>query len=71
VWRADDALSMPAKWASNQGRCPRRWVWDEDTDDDIRGDVEDVCGGELLDEDIAKLSTSYCGWRDGAANWWT
>ncbi len=25
--------------------------WDEDTDDDIRADIEDAIGGELLDED--------------------
>lgn len=29
--------------------------WDEDTDDDIRVDVEDACGSELLDEDADEV----------------
>lgn len=29
--------------------------WDEDTDDDIRVDVEDTCGSELLDEDADEV----------------
>lgn len=40
--------------------------WDEDTDDNIRADVEEVCGGELLDEDADEvIDVVLLWWRDG------
>ena len=40
--------------------------WDEDTDDDIRLDVEDASGGELLDEDADEVvDVVLLWWRDG------
>ncbi len=40
--------------------------WDEDTDDDIRADVEDASGGELLDEDADEVvDVVLLWWRDG------
>ena len=40
--------------------------WDEDTDDDIRADIEDACGGELLDEDADEvIDVVLLWWRDG------
>lgn len=40
--------------------------WDQDTDDDIRADVEEACGGELLDEDADELiDVVLLWWRDG------
>lgn len=40
--------------------------WDEDTDDDIRFDVEDVSGSELLDEDADEVvDVVLLWWRDG------
>ena len=40
--------------------------WDEDTDDDIRSDIEDACGGELLDEDADDVvDVVLLWWRDG------
>lgn len=39
--------------------------WDEDVDDDIRADVEDACGGELLDEDADEVvDVVLLWWRD-------
>ena len=39
--------------------------WDEDTDDDIRADIEDACGGELLDEDADDVvDVVLLWWRD-------
>ena len=39
--------------------------WDEDTDDDIRVDVEDACGSELLDEDADEVvDVVLLWWRD-------
>ena len=29
--------------------------WDEDADDDIRADIEEVCGSDLLDEDADEV----------------
>ena len=40
--------------------------WDEDTNDDIRADVEDACGSELLDEDADEvIDVVLLWWRDG------
>ncbi|MCV7177911.1 DUF3052 domain-containing protein [Mycolicibacterium sphagni] len=40
--------------------------WDEDSDDDIRADVEDASGGELLDEDADEVvDVVLLWWRDG------
>ncbi|HPX35473.1 MAG TPA: DUF3052 domain-containing protein [Mycobacterium sp.] len=39
--------------------------WDEDVDDDIRADVEDACGTELLDEDADEvIDVVLLWWRD-------
>ena len=39
--------------------------WDEDTDDDIRVDIEDACGSELLDEDADEVvDVVLLWWRD-------
>jgi hypothetical protein len=39
--------------------------WDEDTDDDIRVDVEDTAGSELLDEDADEVvDVVLLWWRD-------
>lgn len=40
--------------------------WDSDCDDDIRVDVEDTCGSELLDEDADEvIDVVLLWWRDG------
>lgn len=40
--------------------------WDEDTDDDIRADIEDECGGELVDDDSDEVvDVVLLWWRDG------
>ena len=40
--------------------------WDDDSDDDIRADVEDACGTELLDEDADEvIDVVLLWWRDG------
>ncbi|MCH9666499.1 MAG: DUF3052 domain-containing protein [Actinomycetia bacterium] len=40
--------------------------WDEDTDDDIRADIEDECGGELVDYDSDEVvDVVLLWWRDG------
>lgn len=40
--------------------------WDEDTDDDIRADIEEASGSELLDEDADEvIDVVLLWWRDG------
>jgi hypothetical protein len=40
--------------------------WDEDVDDDIRADIEEACGGEILDEDADEvIDVVLLWWRDG------
>lgn len=40
--------------------------WDEDTDDDIRADIEDEAGGELVDYDSDEVvDVVLLWWRDG------
>lgn len=39
--------------------------WDDDTDDDIRAEVEDACGSDLLDEDADEVvDVVLLWWRD-------
>ena len=47
------------------GQIVQELGWDEDTDDDIRADIEDACGGELLDEDSDEVvDVVLLWWRD-------
>ena len=47
------------------GQVVQELGWDEDTDDDIRADVEDVSGGEMLDEDSDEVvDVVLLWWRD-------
>ena len=40
--------------------------WDTDADDDIRAEVEEICGSELLDEDADEaIDVVLLWWRDG------
>ncbi len=64
------AASDPTNYARRLGiekdQIVQEWGWDEDSDDDIRAEVEDACGGELLDEytdEVVDLVLLW--WRDG------
>jgi len=49
-----------------KGQVVQELGWDDDTDDDIRFDVEDASGGELLDEDADEVvDVVLLWWRDG------
>lgn len=40
--------------------------WDEDTDDDLRADIEDAIGEEMVDEDADDvIDVVVLWWRDG------
>ena len=63
---ADDAPGYAGKLGIQRGQVVQEWGWDEDTDDDIRADVEDASGGELLDEDTDEvIDVVLLWWRDG------
>jgi hypothetical protein len=66
VVAADDAPSYARKLGIQRGQVVQEWGWDEDTDDDIRADVEDACGAELLYEDTDEvIDVVLLWWRDG------
>lgn len=50
----------------NKNQVVQELGWDEDSDDDIRADIEDESGGELLDEDADDVvDVVLLWWRDG------
>src|SRR5260370_29779477 len=66
VVAADHAPSYGRKLGIARDQVVQEWGWDEDTDDDIRADAEDACGGELLDEDTDEVvDIVLLWWRDG------
>ena len=63
---ADDAPNYARKLGIQRDQVVQEWGWDEDTDDDIRADVEEACGSELLDEDTDEVvDVVLLWWRDG------
>ena len=52
---AADSPNYARKLGIQKNQIVQELGWDEDTDDDIRADVEEACGGELLDEDADEV----------------
>ncbi len=62
---ADGASNYAQRLGIEQGQVVQELGWDTDTDDDIRADIEDACGGELLDEDADEvIDVVLLWWRD-------
>jgi len=62
---AADSPNYARKLGIQKNQIVQELGWDEDTDDDIRFDIEDVCGGELLDEDADEVvDVVLLWWRD-------
>lgn len=62
---AADASNYARKLGIQRDQLVQELGWDEDTDDDIRADVEDACGSELLDEDSDEVvDVVLLWWRD-------
>lgn len=60
------AADHARKLGIQRGQVVQEWGWDEDSDDDIRADVEDACAGELLDEETDEVVDVVLMWyRDG------
>ena len=51
VAAGDSGLNYAQRLGIHHDQIVQELGWDEDTNDDIRADVEDACGGEILDED--------------------
>ena len=51
---AGDPPNYARKLGIQKDQVVQELGWDEDTDDDIRADIEDESGGDLLDEDAAR-----------------
>jgi Protein of unknown function (DUF3052) len=62
VVAAGDAPNYAERLGIQKDQVVQELGWDEDTDDDIRADIEEACGGELLDEDADVV---LLWWRDG------
>jgi hypothetical protein len=66
VVAADDAPNYAHRLGIQKDRVVQELGWDEDTDDDIRADIEEACGGELLDDDADEvIDVVLLWWRDG------
>ncbi|WP_040834354.1 DUF3052 domain-containing protein [Nocardia brevicatena] len=63
---AADAQNYAQKLGITHGMVVQELGWDEDTNDDLRADVEEVIGSELLDEDSDEvIDVVLLWWRDG------
>lgn len=61
----DSDPNYAQKLGIEKGQVVQELGWDEDTDDDIRADIEDVSGGEMLDEDSDEVvDVVLLWWRD-------
>ena len=62
---AADSPNYARKLGIQLNQLVQELGWDEDTDDDIRVDIEDTCGSELLDEDADEVvDVVLLWWRD-------
>src|ERR1700739_3028415 len=66
VVAAGDAPNYAQRLGIQKNQVVQELGWDEDTDDNIRADNEEACGGELLDEDTDEvIDVVLLWWRDG------
>jgi hypothetical protein len=65
VVAAADASNNARKLGIQRNQLVQELGWDEDTDDNIRADIEDACGSELLVEDSDDVvDVVLLWWRD-------
>ena len=69
---AADAPNYAQRLGIENDQVVQELGWDEDVDDDIRADIEDACGGELLDEDADEVvDVVLLGGATTTVTWWT
>jgi hypothetical protein len=66
VVAADDSgRNWAQRLGINHDQIVQELGWDDDSDDDIRAEVEDACGSDLLDEDADEVvDVVLLWWRD-------
>jgi hypothetical protein len=66
VTAGDSGSNYAQRLGIHKDQIVQELGWDDDVDDDIRADVEDACGTELLDEDADEvIDVVLLWWRDG------
>ena len=66
VTAGDSGRGFAQRLGINHDQIVQELGWDEDSDDDLRADVEEACGSELLDEDADEvIDVVLLWWRDG------
>jgi hypothetical protein len=66
VVAAADAQNYAQKLGISHDMAVQELGWDDDTDDDLRADIEETVGGDLLDEDSDEvIDVVLLWWRDG------
>jgi len=66
VTAGDSGSNYAQRLGIHKDQIVQELGWDDDSDDDIRADVEDACGTELLDEDADEvIDVVLLWWRDG------
>lgn len=66
VAAGDSGRNYAQRLGIHQDQVVQELGWDTDSDDDIRAEVEESCGGELLDEDADEvIDVVLLWWRDG------
>jgi len=66
VTAGDSGLTHAKRLGIHHDQIVQELGWDDDTNDDIRADVEDACGSELLDEEADEvIDVVLLWWRDG------
>lgn len=66
VAEGDSGRSYAQRLGIHHDQIVQELGWDEDTDDDIRADIEEVCGSDLLDEDADEVvDVVMLWWREG------
>lgn len=66
VAAGDSGRNYAQRLGIHQDQVVQELGWDTDSDDDIRAEVEESCGNELLDEDADEvIDVVLIWWRDG------
>ena len=65
VTGGDSGRSSAQRLGIQHDQIVQELGWDEDSDDDLRADVEEACGSELLDEDADEVIDVVLLWWRG------
>jgi hypothetical protein len=65
VAAGDSGRSYAQRLGIHHDQIVQELGWDDDTDDEIRADIEEACGSDLLDEDADEVvDVVLLWWRD-------